>query len=278
MRSLTELRGKPTVLVLCHPVKSATNDNLLPRGGSAFFGEIDGNLCARKNDSAVELHWFGKIRGMDFAPIAFRLDTVVADSLEDARGRKMPTVLATPIDDAGKQVLAATERSDQDRVLRAVFERPGESSNEIAKHLSWAMRDGKPYGVRVRRATERMAGDGLLTKHRGEWVLSARGEKQLNNLDRKIAVPSGTSDVPVLPPFSFAKCTLKPVPEQLCFKLFRTMQKPYRMGGTSVPILVPNSCRRGGIHALARVWNRTLYSRGCSVVPVSLNGHMKIRP
>jgi Bifunctional DNA primase/polymerase, N-terminal/AAA domain/Primase C terminal 2 (PriCT-2) len=201
MRSLTELRGKPTVLVLCHPVKSATNDNLLPRGGSAFFGEIDGNLCARKNDSAVELHWFGKIRGMDFAPIAFRLDTVVADRLKDARGRKMPTVLATPIDDASKQVLAATERSDQDRVLRAISERPGESSNEIAKRLGWAMRDGKPYGVRVRRAAERMAGDGLLTKHRGEWVLSARGEKELNNLDRKIAVPSGTSAVPLLPPF-----------------------------------------------------------------------------
>jgi hypothetical protein len=201
MRSLTELRGKPTVLVLCHPVKSATNDNLLPRGGSAFFGEIDGNLCARKNDSAVELHWFGKIRGMDFAPIAFRLDTVVADRLKDARGRKMPTVLATPIDEASKQVMAATERSDQDRVLRAIFERPGESSNEIAKHLGWAMRDGKPYGVRVRRAAERMAGDGLLTKHRGEWILAARGEKELNNLDRKIAVPSGTSAVPVLPPF-----------------------------------------------------------------------------
>lgn len=200
MRSLTELRGKPTVVVLCHPVKSATNDNLLPRGGSAFFGEIDGNLCARKSDSAVEMHWFGKIRGMDFAPIAFRLDTVVAERLKDARGRKMPTVLATPIDDAGKLVLAATERSDQDRVLRAIFDRPGESSNEIAKHLGWAMRDGKPYGVRVRRAAERMAGDGLLIKHRGEWVLSPRGEKELNNLDRKTALPSGTSAVPVLPP------------------------------------------------------------------------------
>jgi hypothetical protein len=201
MRSLTELRGKPTVLVLCHPVKSATNDNLLPRGGGSFFGEIDGNLCARKTDSAVEMHWFGKIRGMDFAPIAFRLDTVVARALKDAKGRNMPTVLATPIDEAAKQVLAASERSDQDRVLRATYDRPGESSNEIAKHLGWKMRDGKPYGVRVRRACERMAGDGLILKHRGAWVLSARGEKELNNLDRKIAVPSGTSAVPVLPPF-----------------------------------------------------------------------------
>ena len=198
MRGLTELRGKPTVLVLCHPVKSATHDNLLPRGGSAFFGEIDGNLCARKTDSAVEMHWFGKIRGMDFAPIPFRLDTVVAARLKDARGRNMPTVLATPIDDAARQILAATERSDQDRVLHAIHEHPGKSSNDIAKHLGWAMRDGKPYGVRVRRACERMAGDGLVLKHRGEWVLSPRGEKELNRLDK---VSAGTGAVPVPAPF-----------------------------------------------------------------------------
>jgi hypothetical protein len=56
MRSLTDLRGKPTVLVLCHPVKSATNDNLAPRGGGSFVAEIDGNLCARKGYSSVEVH------------------------------------------------------------------------------------------------------------------------------------------------------------------------------------------------------------------------------
>jgi len=56
MRSLTELQGGPTVLVLCHPTKNATADNLIPRGGGSFIAEIDGNLCARKSDSAVELH------------------------------------------------------------------------------------------------------------------------------------------------------------------------------------------------------------------------------
>ena len=74
--------------MLCRPVKSATNDNLLPRGASAFFGEIDGNLCARKNDSAVEPHWFEKTRGMDFAPIAFRLDTGVAELPQRRKGQK----------------------------------------------------------------------------------------------------------------------------------------------------------------------------------------------
>jgi AAA domain/Bifunctional DNA primase/polymerase, N-terminal/Primase C terminal 2 (PriCT-2) len=198
MRSLTGLKGGPTVLVLCHPVKSATSDNLAPRGGGSFVAEIDGNLCARKGDSSVEVHWAVKFRGMDFAPMAFRLDTVTAARLKDAKGRNIPTVIATPIDEAAKQVLAASERSDQDRVLRAIYDRAGESSNKIAEHLGWKMRDGKPYGVRVRRACERMAGDGLVLKHRGAWVLSARGEKELNGLDR---LKPGTSAVPPLPPF-----------------------------------------------------------------------------
>jgi hypothetical protein len=200
MRSLTELQGGPTALVLCHPIKSATNDNLAPRGGGSFVAEIDGNLCARKSDSAVEVHWAVKFRGMDFAPMAFRLDTVVAARLRDAKGRNIPTVLATPIDEAAKQVLAASERSDQDRVLRAIYDRPGESLSEIAKHLGWNMRDGKPYAMRVKRAAERLAGDGLLLKHRGAWALSERGGKELNALDRKQGTGAITPVVMTMPP------------------------------------------------------------------------------
>lgn len=187
MRSLTELRGGPTVLVLCHPTKNATADNLIPRGGGSFIAEIDGNLCARKSDSAVELHWAGKFRGMDFAPMTFRLDTVTAVRLKDSRGRSMPTVMATPMDEAGREALAATERRDEDQVLRAIDKHPGASSNELARGLDWKMRDGKPYGVRVRRAAEKLAGDGLILKHRGAWVLSKQGEKELNNLDSRAA-------------------------------------------------------------------------------------------
>jgi len=133
MRSLTELRGGPTVLVLCHPKKNATPDNLIPRGGGSFIAEIDGNLCARKSDSAVELHWAGKFRGIDFAPMQFRLDTVTAQRLIDARGRKIPTVMATPMDEAGKEALAVAARSDEDQVLRAIYGHPGTSSTTLPR-------------------------------------------------------------------------------------------------------------------------------------------------
>jgi hypothetical protein len=272
MRSLTELRGGPTVVVLCHPTKNATADNLIPRGGRSFVAEIDGNLCARKSDSAVELHWAGKFRGMDFAPITFRLDTVTAQRLKDNRGRSMPTVMATPMDEAGREALAATERRDEDQVLRAIDKHPGASSNELAKGLDWKVRDGKPYGVRVRRAAEKLAGDGLILKHRGAWVLGKQGEKELNNLDSRAAKtllvvrrrlgPEQMARTTLLRCCRF--CRLAPIHDAtganavpICFDI---QGKPYRMGGTCVSIHVPDLCSAWG-HSCPRIgWNRTSQS------------------
>ncbi len=194
MRSLTLLRGGPTVLVLTHPTKRASADDLIPRGGGSFLAEIDGNLCARKSDFAVEVHWAGKFRGMDFAPMLFRLDTVTAARLKDRRGRNILTVVATPLDEAGRQAMTAAGRRDEDVVLRAIESQPGASSTELATALGWTMRDGRPYGVKVRRAIDKLATAGLVHKHRDAWALTAKGEKELNALDG-----GGTPAVPAMP-------------------------------------------------------------------------------
>jgi RecA-family ATPase len=47
-QTLGGLPGGPTVLVLCHPVKNPSQDNLPPRGGGAFIAEVDGNLTCWK--------------------------------------------------------------------------------------------------------------------------------------------------------------------------------------------------------------------------------------
>ena len=209
MRSLTTLAGGPTVLVLCHPTKRATADDLIPRGGGSFLAEVDGNLCARKGDSAVEVHWTGKFRGMDFAPILFELRTVTAHRLKDGRGRNIPTVVAAPLDEAGRQAMVASGRRDADQVLGAIERQPGASSNDLAKALGWAMRDGRPYGVKVRRAADKLATDGLIHKHRDAWALTAKGEKELNTMDRQtypLTPTPGTNaqtavpPLPILPP------------------------------------------------------------------------------
>ena len=194
MRSLTTLRGGPTVLVLCHPTKRARDDDLIPRGGGAFLAEIDGNLCARKDGATVELHWTGKFRGMDFAPIGFELRTVTAARLRDRKGRQMPTVVADVLTAARAATLASTDRSDEDAVLRAIEAHPGASSGDLAKALGWMMRDGNPYSVKVRRAIEKLGIAGLVVRHRGSYMLTAKGQKELNRLDS-----AGTTLVPGTP-------------------------------------------------------------------------------
>jgi hypothetical protein len=71
LRQLTQMAGKPAVLVLCHPPKNARDDNLQPRGGGAYVAEVDGNLTLTLTGTLSTLHWQTKFRGPDFAPMNF---------------------------------------------------------------------------------------------------------------------------------------------------------------------------------------------------------------
>jgi RecA-family ATPase len=87
LRILTGCKGNPAVVVPTHPIKAPDRDNLIPRGGGAFLNELDANLTLW-SDSMGEnatLHWQGKIRGADFAPVNFALTQVRIDKLKDSR-------------------------------------------------------------------------------------------------------------------------------------------------------------------------------------------------
>ena len=102
LRELTTLPGGPCVLVLCHPPKNAGDDNLQPRGAGAYIAEIDGNLIVSKDDMTVELHWQGKLRGPDFAPVIFLLRSVTHEELKDTKGRLISTVVAEHLSDTAQ--------------------------------------------------------------------------------------------------------------------------------------------------------------------------------
>ena len=110
MRKLTELPGAPCVIVAAHPVKNATIDNLLPKGGGSFLNEIDGNLTLAKVPGGSRMHWQGKHRGVDFDPLTFELETVTAPLLVDSNGRDIPTVMARAITAKNARDNAATAR------------------------------------------------------------------------------------------------------------------------------------------------------------------------
>jgi len=191
-RSLTTMQGGPCVLVACHPPKNAGDDNLLPRGGGAFIAEMDGNLTAKKTNGAVQLHWQGKFRGPDFAPLMFSLHTVTHERLKDSMGRAIPTVVASHLSTAAQQEMSRVARSREDELLAHLANKPESrdaSQRELASQLGWLTREGTPYQMLVSRTLAALRKDKLITIVRNSVELTAAGQKaagRTNSSDTKI--------------------------------------------------------------------------------------------
>ncbi len=174
--------GRPAIIVLCHPIKGASQTNLLPRGGGALLNELDGNLTlwSASQGEVTELHWQGKIRGPDFDRIGFRLRQVPT-GLVDENDRPEMTIVAAPMSDEavadhGKQVIA-----NQDAVLIALRDNPTWSHAQIARNAGWVDDADRPMKPRVRRAIALLADDKLVEQQRKgtPWSITDKGRKVL---------------------------------------------------------------------------------------------------
>jgi hypothetical protein len=182
LRSLIDcVPGQPCVVANCHPTKNATPDQLIPRGGGAFLAEVDGNLTAAKTDSTVELHWQGKFRGADFAPLQFLIRTVTHQDLKDSGGQLLPTIIAEHISDQAKDNIAAAARKDEDAVLTFIGNNPTASQVTIATALGWTLYSGKPNKMKVHRCIKALLKAKLIKATRaGYYKLTPEGEKERN--------------------------------------------------------------------------------------------------
>jgi hypothetical protein len=191
-RSLTTMPGGPCVLVACHPPKNAGDDNLLPRGGGAFIAEMDGNLTGKKLNGAVELHWQGKFRGPDFAPLTFSLRTVTHEQLKDSKGRLIPTVVASHLSAAAQQEIEKAARSREDELL-ALLAKPESrkvSQRDLANQLGWFTRDGLPYQMLVSRTINALKKEKLVTAFRGSTELTPAGRKCVEGNKSSVKKPT----------------------------------------------------------------------------------------
>lgn len=184
LRSLTELPGKPAVLV--HPTKSAQGtDQLVPRGGGAFLAELDGNLALLPgaDGELVELVAAGKFRGPAFAPIHFRLEVGTCARLVDARGRPIPSVLARPVDRAAVEAAETSANDELVVLLKAVVDRPGAPLSYYAKCAGLAHPDGTPNRQRAARLLERLGADKLAVQRAGRWHPTKAGRSFVERAD-----------------------------------------------------------------------------------------------
>jgi hypothetical protein len=171
LRELTRVKGKPTVLVLCHPAKGASGEGLSPRGGSAFLAEIDGNFSLEKVDGLVELKGT-KLRQPPFEPMQFRIEQVELP-VRDKRGRPVVSVCARPAgrDDAEQMVEA--QRSDEDRLLTLMALNPGGTIREWMETAGWKNTS------KVMRTLKSLEKDKLVENRRRRWRLTEHGKKEV---------------------------------------------------------------------------------------------------
>lgn len=184
LRELSTLPGNPTTLVLCHPVKNASKDNLVPRGGGAFLAEVDGNLTVSKDDAeVVTMHWQGKVRGPHFDPIKFELVRVALAGKVDSRGRPIVSVAARHIPDEHAEAIEAKGLDDENRLLIAMQRKPGASVADLAMASGFTTGPGSPQKSRVHRLLGMLDKQGLAKKGRtGAWELTREGRKAADEL------------------------------------------------------------------------------------------------
>jgi predicted transcriptional regulator len=161
LRSFSKrLPGNPTVLVCCHPTKFAGEESMIPRGGSAFTNEVDGNLgCIKKGDFSVALQ-VGKYRDVPFPEIPFKRFVVFPQRLKE----KMPTILARH---ASAEELTQNKgelKSDDMRVLEVLAEDSAISFSNLAIKLVWTNKRNEADKSRAQRAIKRLRGAMLIDR------------------------------------------------------------------------------------------------------------------
>jgi hypothetical protein len=170
LRNLVEqIPGRPTVIANVHPVNNAALDNLIPAGGGNFLNQVDGNLTAAKNDNTTELHWQGKFRGVEFAPMHFMLKTVTNERLKDSKSRLIPTVICEWISETAKENMDAGRLADDDKLLSLISKNPKSSLAQLATMMGWMLYSGEPNKMRAGRGTARLIKDKLISKTRAGY-------------------------------------------------------------------------------------------------------------
>jgi hypothetical protein len=182
LRRLTRASSRPTVIDLCHPKARATRDELVPRGGSAFLNEVDGNIRLwLEGDTAEMFSDPNKFRGQQFA-LNFAKLLVHHDSVVDAKGRPIPVPYFRLIDDAEADQQRRHEWTDENRLLYVMDTSPLASIAEWARSCQWFTEDGEtPRKDKVHRLLKKLEKEKpALVQHfrGGRWRLTEAGKKE----------------------------------------------------------------------------------------------------
>jgi DNA-binding MarR family transcriptional regulator len=199
---IDKLPGGPTILVCCHPPKNANDDNLQPRGGGAAIAEFDGNLTCKRTETATEVHWQGKFRGPDFAPMHFVLEGVTTARLKDSHGNQVWTVFAKPTSEQDKEEISRALKSDAIAIMVVIRDHPGISLADIARRTGWHNRQMLPDKSKAQRRIRALEKKKLVERDDDALELTDKGKTWLAKQEgkKKEATPKGGPDLTLVKP------------------------------------------------------------------------------
>jgi hypothetical protein len=182
LRALTRLPGNPTVVALCHPTKYVSEPALLmPRGGSAFFLELDGNLTLwRDRETGLITLSQNRMRGVEFEPLILRTELIQSPKVRTAKGYIMPTIRMVVVTEADMEIAKKAGRANGDDVLEAMLDNPRLSLAQLAAKCGWG--DSEGAKSKVRRALNNLKDRKLATKAGDDWQLTRAGKAEAKTL------------------------------------------------------------------------------------------------
>ena len=171
LRGIANVPRRPALLIIAHPAgKLPSKENIVPRGGSAFLAEIDGNLTVWSQDATQQtLHHSPKFRGAGFDPIEWVMQVHQFDHLTDVHG----TPLKLPVSRPEMTMEKTTREEAADNILREYL-----YTVEAGKPLS--VRDAAArFGVtrwRMQQTIETAKSEKLIRRHAKTWVITDGGK------------------------------------------------------------------------------------------------------
>lgn len=176
-RKLSDLPAGPSVIVIAHPSgKRPDKSNIVPRGGSSFGNELDGNLTVwAEPDGTQTFHHTEKFRGAPFEPLTFVMEEREFDHLKDHKGRH----LRLKVSRQQMIIEAANEaQRSQTRDRDALFAIDGNPRLTI-RALAEAIGTSRSTAERV---LSGLKSEKLIRRHAKKWVLTEGGKEFLSDV------------------------------------------------------------------------------------------------
>jgi hypothetical protein len=124
----------------------------------------------------------GKFRGVEFAPIAFKLTPGTSDALKDSKGRHIWTVTAKPLGRVEQTAIETDNTNNEGQVLKLLVDRPGLSVARIAEDMGWFYASGEPDKSKVQRILMALDDDGLVRKIGGHYQATKAGKTKAGTI------------------------------------------------------------------------------------------------